>query len=223
MNKRLLIGAIFVLGIIQVAFPEDLSFNLLHTLNGRYKPTKYPYEDDEVTSFFPSDWMRATDGSVDIKILNDQFQIIEENHITSPELTKNALVSFHPGWILPNSTRFILAVNPYSTGYSSSLVSFSGETLFTWNEYIDDVYEYTQNGKCFLLAYCFIPSGSKYRTYIYSIENSAANNSPAINNGSSIKKMTFDLNGIPVENPNTSKVVISVMEDGTIVKRINTR
>lgn len=35
--------------------------------------------------------------------------------------------------------------------------------------------------------------------------------------------MTFDLHGIPVENPSTSKVVISVMEDGTIVKRINTR
>ncbi|MBD5415641.1 MAG: hypothetical protein HDR46_05050 [Bacteroides sp.] len=223
MNKRLLIGAIFVLGIIQVAFSEDFSFNLLHTLNGRYKLTKYPHEDDEVTTFFPSDWMKATDGSVDIKILNDQFQIIEENHITSPELTTNTLISFHPGWILPNSTRFILAFYAYGTRYSSSLVSFSGETLFTWNEYIDDVYVYTQNGKCFLLAYCFIPSSSKYRTYIYSIENFAANNSPAINNGSSIKKMTFDLNGIPVENPNTSKVVISVMEDGTIVKRINTR
>lgn len=39
MIKRLLIAATLVVGIIQKAFSEDFSFNLLHTLDGIYMPS----------------------------------------------------------------------------------------------------------------------------------------------------------------------------------------
>lgn len=228
MNKYLFFVTLLLMSATKEALSENFSLKLVQSLNGYYAPSGIlDYEEEHETVFYPNLPLEVNNSTVEINIYNDEFLPIEENIITNPLLTKEGTVTFRIGWKLPNSTRFLLVCNhSLSSGnfvYKSALVSFSGETLYTWDEQISDIIIYNRADKYFLIAYCFTMKDGKYHTYVYSIENTTSINSPKNNMANTTKKMTYDLNGIPVKNSSIGRFVISVMEDGNIVKSINYR
>lgn len=219
--KLKLILLLVAIAITQVASANIPTLNLIYTLTGYYVPSVSTGAADEDDNCFYPQIVDENDYIATVNIYDEDFNLKEAHNITIPKISGSYInqVQYNIKWLLPDGTRFI-AVS-YSSG-GTRLISFSGEIICSLGYGTSMGHICNNNGKYYLVAYHMNTTSLTYQTLVYKIEcdQSSSLLSECIPTTASSKK-TFDINGIPVENPKPGSLVISIMEDGKTVKSIN--